>query len=277
MRFGGVIVNQVRGMTFALAVVWGCSSGPDTATAADSGTNDSASPDTGVGTDGGADSAPVFDCAHPLLDPEKVTKGTPSWKVAELAVFVAPVGDPSDKGAAAAQSESKVLNPKHVFDVPKDVFKAAYAHPAPYDKELVDGLASSGFTSSGCFKLSELSAPSGIIITVNLVPSASAPTGVSYEEPNVGPIIQFSSLSSDGDLYIDGVLIDPNFDGTYPKAAYLYDYPATQPEGLAHMFLNFGENQPWAAKPLTAGDYRFELRLSDGVSETLDVVHFKVK
>lgn len=230
-------------------------------------------PDTGV---------PVVDSSLPCpaqstVDPETST-GSPSWKLAELAVYVAPIGDLNDNAAEMIVSTNTIFGPKHVYDTSLTLLKSAQAHDPPYDKELADGLVKAAFTSSGCFKLADLNAPSGIIVTLNLVPSSTAPSGPSFEQPGGGPVIAFSTLAVDGDLFINGSLIDPNFDSTFPKAALVYGYPEQTPAGFAHLVLNFGENQPFSPTPLTAGAYVFTVKLGDGQGNgTTDTIHFVVQ
>jgi hypothetical protein len=113
---------------------------------------------------------------------------------------------------------------------------------------------------------------------MSLVPSSSARTGKSFEQPDGGALAVEGELNIDGNLYIDGKLVDSLFDSTLPKAVFAYDYPTTVTvEGWGHMMLNFGDNQAVTEKPLTAGTYRFDLTLTGGSGKTLDTVYFTVK
>jgi hypothetical protein len=268
------------------ALFGACSSPPATS---DAGGNDAASDaviDSPSIVDQSAEPAPdvatdasTIDAgcpALPTVDPEQITKGNPSWQLAELAVYVAPIGDMSD-GSAATQSFDAVFTPKHVFDTNLNMLKSAIAHDPPYDGEVAAGLTQAGFTNTGCIALSDLNAPSGIIVSMNLVPSASAPVGTSFEQPDGGPVIAFDALNSAADLYIDGVLVDPYFDSSFPKADFVYGYPDVSLAGFGHLLLNFGENQAFAPTTLTAGQWELVIKLDDGgANSTLDAIHFTV-
>jgi hypothetical protein len=284
--------------SFSLAAV-GCSS-PASNGARDAGStldasamdastgSDAPGPDDGGAQDGLAQDAPTQDsptqdapddgasCAKPSIDPEVVMKGSPSWRLAEMAVYQAPCGTPSDQGAEATASLDAVFKPKHAIDPNLFLMKAALPHNPPYDTETAQGVVKAGFVNAGCFPLSALTAPQGIIISMNLVPSASAPTGISFELPDGGRMILFDSLTITGHLLNGIALVDPNFGSTFPKAAFVYDYEGGI-MGFGHLLLNWAENQLFSPQPLTTGDYSFQITLDDGANATYDVVHFHVQ
>lgn len=265
--------------TFAvlgLGMVMACSDSI-TSTTTDASANDAADvPDASdaapeatvkdAGSDGG------FDCSRPLVEAEQVLSGTPDFKVVEAVVFAAPVGttnnDPMNLSLAAVEG------PLHVYDPANLMFKAAQPHAGPYDNELLTGLAASPYKNSGCFVLSDLTSPNGIILSFNIVPSKTAPAGKSFERTTTGPVIP-SGLAVDGDLYVNGALVDPNFDGTLNKAIYVYNDNTL--DGFAHLYASAGETQAASPKPLVAGSYRYEMKLSHDSGTTRDVVHFVVK
>lgn len=232
--------------------------------------------------------AAMEDCSKPILDPEVIVAGTPTWKLAELLVYAAPVGDLGNSNPFNASVQS-VLAPNHTFDSTFDMFKSTVVHAPPFDGELAAGIARTSFENSRCFRLADLAGANGIVFSLNLVPSANAPTGVTFEQPNGGPMIQFSTLDSDADLFVDDELVDPNFDSQFLKAGAVYGTGGGKGavEGYGHMLLNYAENQALSPAPLKAGKYRLEIHLRaaantctggpDCVPETLDVVHFEVK
>lgn len=228
--------------------------------------SDAASTDA---TDAGCPSAPT-------VDSEKITSGKPSWQLAELAVYVAPIGDPND-ASLATQTFDGVFSPKHVFDTNFNMLKSAIAHDPPYGGEVAAGLLQAGFTNTGCIALADLNAPSGIVISMNIVPSSNAPNGTSFEQPDGGPVIAFDALASSGALSINGVVVDSDFSSTYPKAAAAYGYPDVMLAGFGHLLLNFGENQAYAPQTLTAGKWDMVITLDDGMgNSTRDAIHFTV-
>lgn len=217
-----------------------------------------------------ADATTPFVCdVEPSKDPEKVA-GNPSWKMAELAVYEAPVGTTF---ATMAQSTDAVFRPNYAFDVSKSLTKGLVAHAGPFDSLVEPGIVRAGFTSGGCLRLSRLTLPRGFIISMNLVPSAAAPLGKSFERTAVGPVISVPTLDIDADLFIDGVLKDPTFDSIFPGASQVYGNPSI--DGYANIILNFGENA--ALVSLTAGNYSFKVSISDRAGNTTeDWIRFRV-
>jgi hypothetical protein len=236
----------------------------------DAGADATASPDAA------ADVTTASDAGCFQIDPE-TTVGTPSWKLGELHVFAAPLGTPNDTNTTLNQSFSAVLGPSHVFDSTMNLFKSAYAHAGPYAQEVATGLADAGFPADGCFALSDLTAPRGIFISMNIVPSNTASMGTSFEEPNVAPIIDGYDMTVDADLFINGVLVDPDFDSLYPKVNFVYGYPNPSLDGWGHKILNWAESQAFSKNPLTAGDYSLVIRVTMNSAKTTDTVRFRVK
>jgi hypothetical protein len=207
------------------------------------------------------------------VDPEQVT-GTPNWTVVAWAVFVGPLGTINSPPGVIAASFSAVWAPKHAFDTAMNQFKSVVPHPPPYDGELSAGLAQTSFVNTGCVPAAAFQAPSGVLIAAILVPSATAPSGTSYEVSSSGPIIP-GALTVDGDLLRNGVVIDPAFDSTSVTATALYGTPY---DGYRHLLFNFAENSDFSGgAALTAGNYAFRMKLSDGSgSATSQTVHFTV-
>ena len=122
-------------------------------------------------------------------------------------------------------------------------------------------------------KLSSLAAPNGFVVSMTIVPSASAPSGKSFESPDVGPVVSFNTLDIDADLYINGALVDPDFDSEFPRASLVYSDATIA--GYSHLIFNFGENTAFAT--LTTGNYDFRVKLSDKLGNfTFNAIRFKV-
>lgn len=230
---------------------------------ADASERDSSAPVREAGT-------PVICDVEPSREPERLM-GSPSWKMAELVAYAAPVGVGTDD--VFDRTTNRVLGPNHGVDPGRSLTKALLPHPGPYDTEIETGLVKAGFTSKGCMKLSSLAAPNGFVVSMTIVPSASAPSGKSFEVPDIAPVVSFTTLDIDADLYIDGVLVDPDFDSQFPRAALVYSDASLA--GYSHLIFNFGENTSYA--PLTTGTYDFRVKLSDRLGNfTFNAVRFKV-
>jgi hypothetical protein len=248
----------------------GSGTGPDGGAGAAGSSGGAAAPDGG---DAGPDGAET--CGAPIVDPEQVT-GSPNWTSVAWAVFVGPLGTANDSLTTLNATFSTVWKPNHAYDTGFDQFKSVVAHAPPYDGELASGLSQAGFASTGCVPASAFVAPSGVLISAILVPSATAPTGASFEVASPGPIIP-GTLGVDGDLLRDGVVIDSAFDSQYVKAGALYGYTGAY-DGHRHVILNFAENTDFSGgAALTAGDYAFRVKIGDGSgSMTSQTIHFTV-
>jgi hypothetical protein len=223
----------------------------------------------GIGGGGGAVS-----CAAPRIDPEVAT-GTPSWTATRWAVYVAPLGHATDPPTTTAASQIALWGSKHTYDAAMNVFKSAVPHAPPYTTELADGLAQAGFQDTGCVPASAFVAPSGVMISGMLIPSANAVNGTSFEVSTSGPVIAGSSLVFDADLSRNGVVIDPAFDSTYPSVGTIYGNANLT--GFRHVLVNFGENDEWSGgATLAPGNYDFRIKISGPGGSTDQTIHFTV-
>lgn len=212
----------------------------------------------------------------PIVDPEVVVYGTPSWRTSEVLVYAAKLGDPSD-ASAAVTSTLAVLGANHTYDTAKNIYKSSHAHAAPWDYEFTANIIDSGYVNNGCFSLSDLKSPSGLLIIINLVPSSTATTGITFEEPDGGQIALVGDLAVSAELDIDGGLVDPNFSGMMPKAGFAYDYTGPY-AGFGHLIVSFGENDTFSPNTLTSGSYTLTYTLSDNYSgKTQQTIHFVVQ
>ncbi|HMF39206.1 MAG TPA: hypothetical protein VKQ32_00865 [Polyangia bacterium] len=275
------------GFAFVLLLLASCSDGSGTGGAAGTngggGTGGSAGTggslgkggSAGTGTAGtGGSGGTAVSCAAPTIDAEIVT-GTPAWTATRWAVYVAPLGYMTDPPTTTAASQAALWAPKHGYDAVQNLIKSLVPHAPPYDTELADGLAQTGYQDTGCVPASAFVAPSGVLISGMLIPSANAVNGTSFEVPTAGPVIPGGSLVFDADLIRNGVVIDPYFDSTYPDVATIYgDSTLT---GFRHIIVNFGENTDFSAgATLSAGNYDFRIKISGPGGMTSQTIHFVV-
>jgi hypothetical protein len=201
--------------------------------------------------------------------------GKPNWTVVAWALFVAPFGKMSDPGTTLDASFSAVWAPNHAYDPGFNQFKSVVSHAPPYDGELLSGLAQTSFTNTGCVPASAFVPPSGVLWSAIMVPSASAPSGTSFEVSSPGPIIP-GMFAVSGALIRDGLVVDPNWSSTYAAASKLY---AANYDGFRHVILNFAENTDFSGgAALPAGNYAFKVYINDqGLSgSTTQTIHFTV-
>jgi len=217
---------------------------------------------------------------NPLGDDCKDCKrtkiGSPSWEPTGLTAIAGQVG--STTPDVFISFLGNLVAPNHAFDENDFVIGPAIAHPGPYDDEVGTLAEEKGFRPKQTFHASEFTAPGGIVILLNLVPSKGAPVGSSFDFAS-GPIIPNAlfPIAVDGDLFRDGVLYDPFFDSSY--AGYLGMTPPILRDGPSHLPWFFGENSGFGPPNVPAtGKYEFKLKITDATGAGWQVqMPFSVK
>jgi hypothetical protein len=158
---------------------------------------------------------------------------------------------------------SGLVSPNHAYDANDNVIGPAIAHAGPYDDELFSLVSAKGLTAKQAFSEAEFTPPSGVVIMLNIVPSAGAATGSSFDFAS-GPIMPNAlfPMIVDGDVLRDGVMYDPNFDSAFPG------YPAMTPpivkDGPSHLLWFFGENSFFGPPNTPAtGSYELKVTMTD--------------
>ena len=145
----------------------------------------------------------AFTTVEALAAPVPVTLtqvGTPAWRPTNFYMFSAP--DENETLFA--------ILPQHSFG-PGDPYQIHF----DYETEIQDALDAQGWVSKNIFTQEEFSGnPNAVNIAYTSVPNSDA-TGVSRDFPAGGPIIpnEIFPIQENGDLFLNGVLIDPEFDG----------------------------------------------------------------
>jgi hypothetical protein len=202
--------------------------------------------------------------------------GAPSWEPSGAAAIAGQVGSTSPD--LFFDFLNGLVAPHHGFDPNDFIIGPVSPHAGPYDDELATLAIARGFEPKQKFRVSEFTAPAGIVILLNLVPSAGAPTGSSFDFTS-GPIIPNAvfPLSVDGDLFRDGQLYDPNFDSSY--GGYLAMDPPILVDGASHLPWFFGGNSAFGPPGVpAAGKYAFKLKVTDATGAGWDLeIPFSIK
>lgn len=133
--------------------------------------------------------------------------GNPTWQLTDFNLFAAPGGNDAQIDATV----SAVL-PQHF---------PSYVPHTGHAIEISDGLTRAGIESRTTFTANEISGnPLAIHLGFVRLPGPGAPTGVTRDFLEGGPIIPNSvfPLTEDGGLFLNGVLIDPEFDSVRQPA-----------------------------------------------------------
>ena len=198
--------------------------------------------------------------------------GSPVWNLAGPAMAVGMIGTLDTGSQPFLDFIGSVVQPTHRYFQVEGLFGPGVPHAGPYSDEGYALFSGAGVSVKQAFSTSEFAGPTGALLTVNLVPSASAPLGSSTDF-TTGPIIPNAlfPLQIDGDLYREGVLYDPEFDSNYP--GYGAFQPPIEKDGSSHVMLWFGENSSYVPDVAPQGSYLFKLSIVDasGAGWLLDV------
>ncbi len=182
-------------------------------------------------------------------------EGSPLWAVEGFqtaAVF------------GAIQPQTERLWKGHGFNTVANAFYPQKTHVGPYTTEPARRCMEYGWDTGDHFPFIDWSNAGGRSLAVFgvIVPSADAPIG-STRDYLSGPMLPRTlALYVDADLYKDGALVDPDFDGAYPTLAQLD--PSAPEAGSSHLPLTFAENQHYI--PGTPGTYRLHVHVYESAT-----------
>jgi hypothetical protein len=146
------------------------------------------------------------------------------------------------------------------------------AHAGPYDWEYAHFIPFHGFRERSAFFVGDFTPPTGIYALFTIVPGPSAPMGSSPDSAN-GPIIPNAlfPIATQGVLYRNGVVYDPNNNGQYPAES-AFGFPSVA--GASHVPFFFNDNVSWAPQPAppVEGNYEWRITVRDTTSSGWDVV-----
>jgi hypothetical protein len=217
------------------------------------------SPAGGAGGEGGSPetTGPLAHCSGCV----RTNIGSPLWQVAGVIAVAGDVGTTSPDPLIAFLKD--MVGPNHAWDDNDFIVGPKLPHAGPYDDEIFSLAVAAGHTPKQAFTKAEFTGPKGVIITFNIIPSAGAATGSSFDFAS-GPILANAlfPLKVDGDMYRNGELYDPFFDGDFGG------YPALTPpidkDGASHLFWFFAEDDAFAPPNTpTSGNYEFRLKITD--------------
>jgi hypothetical protein len=190
----------------------------------------------------------------------KTPIGCPTWEPAGAVAMAGTVG--SGTVAILDAWLTPLLAPNHRFQ--QVYLVPAAAHAGPYDEEPYAMATAANVTIKQSFSVAEYTAPMGVVFLVNLVPSAGAPTGSSFDFAS-GPIIPKNAfpITISGMFLRDGIDYDPFSDIRF------YGFDEINPpidgagDGPSHYVLHFGESSAAVPAVPAAGSYELQVRALD--------------
>ena len=174
--------------------------------------------------------------------------GNPTWQLTDFNLFAAPGGNDDQIDATVG-----AVLPQH--------FPTYFPH-TNHATEISDGLARLGIESRTSFTANEISGnPLAIHLGFVRLPGPGAATGVTRDFPAGGPILPNSlfPLTEDGGLFLNGVLVDPEFDSVRQ--------PTPNAQGFSHTAIIVTMHQGFFAPgtdPVGAYVYRESQRDAQG-------------
>jgi hypothetical protein len=187
--------------------------------------------------------------------------GSPLWEPTGAVLFAGNVGSASRDPLIA--TTNAIVAPNHAWDANDGSIGPVVAHTGPYNDEIYSLVTARNFTVKQSFTVSEFTAPSGVIIMLNIVPSAGAATGSSFDFSS-GPIIANSlfPLVVDDDVFRNGVIFDSASNSSF--VGYPNQNPPIARDGPSHLLYVFGENNSFGPSATAAdGSYDFRAAVTD--------------
>jgi hypothetical protein len=198
--------------------------------------------------------------------------GHPTWEPKGGVVLVGTVGSADGGASDLVAWIGGLCQPNHRFFQKEFTIGPALAHFGPYDDEAFALAIADGLEPTQVLSTAAYTAPSGVVLVINLVPSEIAPTGSSFDFDS-GPIIPNSRfpIRVHGSLLRDGAPQE-FFDSFYPG----YDQftPAIDKDGSSHLFIFLADNSSFVPGLPAAGSYEFLIRATEegGAGAGWDIV-----
>jgi hypothetical protein len=190
----------------------------------------------------------------------KTPIGCPTWEPAGAVVMAGTVGS----GTALILDAwlAPILAPNHRFQ--QVYLVPAAVHAGPYDEEPYAMTTAANVVLKQSFSVAEYTAPMGVVVLVNLVPSAGAPQGSSFDFAS-GPIIPNDNfpITIDGKFLRNGIDYDPFSDISFYGFDEINPPVAGAGDGPSHYVLHFGESSAAVPSVPADGTYEFQVRALD--------------
>ena len=186
---------------------------------------------------------------------DRTRSGSPTWEPTDAALF-------ADKGLG--DIVASLLGPKHQYFLNPGTFGPAVPHSPPYDQELASLLAMRAIAPRQALVSADFQPHTSLILIVEVVPTAGAPSGSSFDFAQ-GPIIPNGSfpVSARVRLFRDGVPFDDHSVAGAPFQAegvpiqvqgYDHFFPPIVADGASHVFLTLTETALSTPAPSASGE-----------------------
>jgi hypothetical protein len=191
--------------------------------------------------------------------------GQPIWEPRSAVVLSGTVGSPGAGTAALNAWLGTLSGPNHRYYNRENMIGPNLPHDPPYDDEPFAWATAAGMTPSQTLTAAQYSAPAGVVIIIDCVPTAAAPTGVSPES-------QTSTIVPDGlfPMMVGGSILRDGSPIAVFNPFFLPGYfqfnPVITADGASHFFITFADNQAFEPGVQPDGDYvlTFDVVDADG-------------
>jgi hypothetical protein len=251
--------------TAALLVLAACGGKDESLPAAEGGTAPTDTGTAGAGASstgaGGSGAAGVGGEGGEAggLNVAQLAVGDPTFQVVGFQMFSAPLGTATDEFMQRKVTVETIL-PDHELLLDRDLLAPRLPADPPYDLEIAAGVLRAGFVNKDRYITSEWTAPQGIYLAAQIVPTDRSPSGSSADFAS-GVVLPNSlfPITVDVDLWKGGSLFDDDFDFDFPTSAELQ--PGTSYDGYSHVPLFFWRNTDMIAS--SPDTYQFRMRIVD--------------
>jgi hypothetical protein len=180
------------------------------------------------------DFGPVISGGTGYLEVGSERIGEPEWHPFDFHLFKAAMGTEAN-GYKELYTTIGDLLPEHALDPVHGIAFSRKPHMASFESELTQALLENGIESNGLYHEEDWTAPDGLFIAFNLLPTKCAPRGVTADlEESFLLADEMLPLRTEVDLYRDGDLVEEGLAWEIPKSAALL--PAeVESDGYSHM------------------------------------------
>jgi len=230
--------------------------------------------DEGGGGDGGGNARDSGDAGAdvpaPLVAPDlgphcagcaRAPVGHPTWEPKGAVVLVGGVGSASAGSGALVSFLGDLFQPNHRFFMREFSIGPAQPHDGPYDDEAFALAVAAGVTPRQRLTTADYTAPSGVVVIINVVPGKGAPSGSSFDFDS-GPILPNARFPIHvlGSLLREGAPLEL-FDSYY--LGYDQFMPAIAKDGPSHLFVLVADNSSFVPGVPAAGHYELHIQAVD--------------
>jgi hypothetical protein len=205
--------------------------------------------------------------------------GHPTWTLADLHVFTAPIGTAADGYVEFAEQLPILLPPPHYTVYPNVGIGPGTPESPPYTHDFAVGIRNAGYEGGPIFGPSDFSNGNGVYFVYMVIPKPGTKNIGSSPDFTSGPIIPNSlfPINSVGVTYRNGTVSDANL-GTISVPAVnssAYNPPGFNVDGSSHFPVFYADNADFQVTPThVSGLYSYSVQMRDSAGNGWNIAAY---